>query len=185
RLADVVRHEDRRLPDLPSQREELALQLDAGDRVQRAERLVEEQDRRVGRQRAGDADTLALAPGELTRVAGGELRGRQLDLLEQGVRAGADLLGGPAFQARHEGDVLERHEGRHEVAAGGAAIKRFSAKGHSLSTHCASHTKPARAAMPGISSTRYLWQASVQMVSSFLSVQVNSASRIDTDCRRF
>ena len=110
-----MRHEDRRLPDLPSQREELALQLDAGDRVQRAERLVEEQDRRVGRQRAGDADTLALAPGELTRVAGGELRGRQLDLLEQGVRAGADLLGGPAFQARHEADVLLDGEVREQA----------------------------------------------------------------------
>ena len=55
--------------------------------------------RRIGRQRAGDADPLALAPGELAGVAGGELRGRQPDLLEQGVDAVADFLGGPAFQA--------------------------------------------------------------------------------------
>src|SRR2546427_144475 len=63
RLADVVRHEDRRRADLPSQGEELALQLNAGDRVQRAERLVQERDGGVRGPPAGDADTLALAPG--------------------------------------------------------------------------------------------------------------------------
>src|SRR5207249_5277405 len=59
---------------------------------------------------------------------------------------------------------------------------RFSAKGHSPSTHCASHTKPVRRAMPRISSTTYLWQASVQMVSPVCNVQVKPAARILTVC---
>src|SRR2546426_879067 len=88
------------------------------------------------------------------------------------------------FPAEPAGDVPERHEGGHEGAAGAAAIQRFSAKGHSPSTHCPSHTKPVRAPMPGISSTRYLWQASVQIVSPFSNVQVKPASRIVTDCFR-
>ena len=39
----------------------------ACDRVDRAERLVHQQDGRVGGQRAGDADPLALPAGELRR----------------------------------------------------------------------------------------------------------------------
>src|SRR3989475_2364604 len=52
-LPIFVRHEDRRLADLPAQREELALQLDAGDGVQRAERLVKQQEWRSEERRVG------------------------------------------------------------------------------------------------------------------------------------
>ena len=47
------------------QAQELVLQALAVDRVDRAERLVHEHQRRVGGERAGDADALALAAGEL------------------------------------------------------------------------------------------------------------------------
>ena len=45
-----------------------SLQLAARDRVERAERLVEQEERRVGGQRARDADALALSAGELVRI---------------------------------------------------------------------------------------------------------------------
>ena len=50
-------------------REQLVLQPLAGDRVDRAERLVHQDHRRVGGEPAGDADALLLAAGELARVA--------------------------------------------------------------------------------------------------------------------
>jgi hypothetical protein len=50
----------------------------AVDRVDRAERLVHEHERRVGGEGAGDADALALAARELGGVAAGEV-GRQAD----------------------------------------------------------------------------------------------------------
>ena len=51
------------------QAQELVLQPLAVDRVDRAERLVHQHQRRVGGERAGHADALALAAGELRRVA--------------------------------------------------------------------------------------------------------------------
>ena len=50
--------------------------------VERADRLVGDDDLRVGRERARDADALALAAGELVRVAVDVPR-READLLEQ------------------------------------------------------------------------------------------------------
>src|SRR5947209_13204131 len=57
-LAHVVRHEDDRLAETPLQREELALQLDARDGIERPERLIEQEERRIGGQRPRDADPL-------------------------------------------------------------------------------------------------------------------------------
>src|SRR2546425_9723488 len=51
-LADVVRHEDHALPEPPFERCELALQFHPGDRIERAERLVQEQEWRGARPRA-------------------------------------------------------------------------------------------------------------------------------------
>ena len=59
----------RRLPELSLERAELVLQLAPRDRIERAERLVEEQQRRVGGERACHADALALAARELVRIA--------------------------------------------------------------------------------------------------------------------
>ena len=54
--------------------QELVLEAVADDRVDRAERLVHEHDRRVRGQRPGDADALPLAAGELAREAVAVLR---------------------------------------------------------------------------------------------------------------
>ena len=82
RLVDVVGDEHDRLVELALQPEELALQLGPHDRVDRAERLVHQQDVRVGGEGAGDADALLLTTGQLRRVL---LRARRIetDELEQ------------------------------------------------------------------------------------------------------
>ena len=78
------------LRDLGLQAQELVLQPLAVDRVDRAERLVHQQHRRVGGERAGHADALALAARELGRVALAHLAGVERDQLEQLVDARAD-----------------------------------------------------------------------------------------------
>ena len=106
RLVDVVGDEDDRLPHLVLDPQQLLLQPHAGDRVERAERLVHQHHRRVGRERSGEADTLALAARDLRRVAGAVVLRRQVDEVEQLVHAHGDLLLRPAEQLRHGGDVL-------------------------------------------------------------------------------
>ena len=55
---------------------ELLLQLGAHDRVERAERLVQEEDRRVEHQRAHQPDALPLAAAQLARIAAEHALGR-------------------------------------------------------------------------------------------------------------
>ena len=107
RLVDVVGDEDDRLADLGLQAQELVLEALAVDRVDRAERLVHQHQRRVGGERAGDADALALAAGELRGVARGHLL-RQPDQVEQLLDAVGDPLLVPAEQPRDGGDVVAR-----------------------------------------------------------------------------
>ncbi len=106
RLVDVVGDEDDGLAELALQAQELVLELLAHDRVDGAERLVHEHDRRVGRERAGDADALLLAAGELRRVAPRH-RGVEADPLHELHRAVAGLLLVPAEQQRHRRDVVD------------------------------------------------------------------------------
>ena len=68
RLLDVVGHEHDGFPGRPVDARELGLQRVAGDRVDRGERLVHQQQFGVGGERAGDADPLLLAARKLVRV---------------------------------------------------------------------------------------------------------------------
>ena len=112
RLVDVVGDEDDRLAHLLVQAQEVVLQPFAGDRVDGAERLVHEHDRRVGGHRPGHADALLLAAGELRRVAPQIALGIKADELEQLGGAVVDALLGPAEQARDRADVaLDRQVG--------------------------------------------------------------------------
>ena len=86
------------LADLALQAQELVLQVVAVDRVDGAERLVHQHQRRVGRERAGHADALALAAGQLARVALAHL-GRQADQLEQLGAAGGACASCPSRAA--------------------------------------------------------------------------------------
>ena len=62
-------------PKPPLDRQQIVLRLAADDRIERAERLVHQQHRRLGGERAGDAHPLLLAArqlvGTLVAVAGG------------------------------------------------------------------------------------------------------------------
>src|SRR2546428_592648 len=99
-LAHVVRHEDDRLAETPLQREELALQLDARDGIERPERLIEQEERRIGGQRPRDADPLALPARQLVRVARAEHAGIETDQGEELAHARGDALGGPPPEPR-------------------------------------------------------------------------------------
>ena len=89
RLFLVVRDDHGRRVRLVVQPAQPGAQLGADARVERAERLVEEQHLGLDRERAGQAHALALAAGELRRIALGEAL--QLHELEQLVHARLDL----------------------------------------------------------------------------------------------
>ena len=77
RLVEIVADEDDGALQLPLQLEQLVLQLGADQRIERRERLVHQQDRRVGGEGARQADALLHAAGQLVRVLAGPLaRGR-------------------------------------------------------------------------------------------------------------
>ena len=74
RLLLVVRDVDERDPDLGLDALELALHLQAQLEVERAQRLVEQQDLRPVDDRPGQRHPLALPAGELARLARADVR---------------------------------------------------------------------------------------------------------------
>ena len=93
------------------QPQELLLQPVAHDRVDGAERLVHQQHQRVGGQRAGHADPLPLAAGELVRVALGVACRVEPDQLEQLVDPGRVALACPSRAAAGTVATLSRRSG--------------------------------------------------------------------------
>ena len=73
-LGEVVRHEQRGHARLAQQLAELAARVRARSRVERRERLVEQQRPRLARQRACERHALALAARERGRPAVGQVR---------------------------------------------------------------------------------------------------------------
>ena len=67
RVLVVVGHEQRGQPELAEELLELATHRDLRVRVERRERLVEQQDARVARERPGERDALPLAARQLAR----------------------------------------------------------------------------------------------------------------------
>ncbi len=99
----VVRDEQRRQAELAQQLLQLAANRDLRVRVERGERLVEQQHARVARERAGERDPLALAAGELGRPR-----------LRRGGRSGT------ARAARPRGSCPRRRRSRARSCAGRA-----------------------------------------------------------------
>ena len=104
RLLLVVRDEDGRDVHLLVQPAQPLAQLGPDTRVERAEGLVEEEHLRLDREGAGEGHPLALATGELRRIAVTELL--QLHQLEQLVDARPDLVLRPLPDRQPEGDVV-------------------------------------------------------------------------------
>ena len=84
RLLDAVRDEQHRRAPAQPQRLEIRAHLQARQRIERAERLVHEQQRRIVHQRSDQRHALAHAAGELTRIL--VHRVRQAQLREQFLR---------------------------------------------------------------------------------------------------
>ena len=106
RFAEVVGDEDDGLAQAAGEIAEFTLELGAGDRVERAEGLVHQQNGRIGRKGAGNADALTLAAGEFARAAMGEFTGIETDKLEHFLDAGGGAGGVPVFQSGDEGDIF-------------------------------------------------------------------------------
>src|SRR5437899_6654489 len=87
RLAHVVGDEQHGLSELTEDRDEMRLQLGARDRIERTERLIEQQDRRVEHPRARQAYALARATAQPRGVE-----------IAQGGSESPEL--GPAAEAR-------------------------------------------------------------------------------------
>ena len=87
RLVDVVRHEERREPEPPPQRQQLAPQRRPQRRVERGERLIEQQQPRLRGERARQRDALLLAAGDRARAP--VLRAFEAEQRDQLVRRAA------------------------------------------------------------------------------------------------
>jgi len=94
---------------------EFALELGAGDGIERAEGLVHKENRRVGGESAGDADALPLAAREFAGVAAGEFARLEADKLKHFVDAGGGAGGIPFFQSGNEGDVFRNGKMREKA----------------------------------------------------------------------
>jgi hypothetical protein len=81
----------------------LALQRVAGDGIERPEWLVHDQAIGVGGERAGNADTLLLAAGELVPIAVAELFRRQAEQVHHSSTH--SIASRPAEQPRHRRDT--------------------------------------------------------------------------------
>ena len=113
-LADVVGDEDDGLAQATLQAAELVLELATGDRVERPEGLVHEDEVRVGGQGPGDPHALALPAAELVRHQAREASGIEPDRLQG--RPGPVLAHGSRLprESRHEAHVGQDVQVRHQ-----------------------------------------------------------------------
>ena len=142
RLTDAVRHKQRGLGVLLPQIEQQLVHLVAGDRVERAERLVHQQQLGVIDQRPADRDALAHPARQLVRLFVGEAM--QPDAIEQRVRRVVVVVDRALQDADREQHVVERalprQQGRileHDADAGArtghrSAVDDDAAGGHRL-----------------------------------------------------
>ncbi|MPM75710.1 hypothetical protein SDC9_122704 [bioreactor metagenome] len=119
-LVHVVRHEDHRLAQLGLDPQHLLLQVAPDDRIDRAERLVHQQDVGVGGQCPGHPDPLPLPTGQLRGVATRQGAGIETDQLEQ--------LVGPAVRRTPVG-ALQQRDGR-DIVGDGAVRQQAGALHH-------------------------------------------------------
>ena len=135
RLLQVVRHEDHRRPRLVPQRQQLGGHDRLGLHVERAERLVHQQDRRLVDQRRRQRHPLAHAAGELVRMM--VLEPGQADHPQPVPRVGERLLLRDAAEQRPHRHVAEHRLPRqqrvgleHEAGAAPDAGDRLPADRH-------------------------------------------------------
>jgi len=109
-FAQIVCDENDGFTEAPGKGAEFALQLGAGDRVERAEGLIHEQDGGIGGEGPGDSNALALASGEFTRPTMREFAWVEADELEHFLDTGGDAGRIPPFQIGNESDIFSNRE---------------------------------------------------------------------------
>ena len=109
-FAKIVSDEDDRITKTADQGAEFALKLCARDGIERAERFVHQEDRRIGGESAGDANALTLTAREFARMAMREFAGIEADKLEHFFDARGDARGAPAFEAGYETHIFRYGE---------------------------------------------------------------------------
>src|SRR5258708_29542577 len=93
RFAEIVGDEDDGLAEAAGEGAEFALELGAGDGVERTEGLVHEQDGRIGGESARDTHALTLAAGKFAGAATREFARIETDKLEHFLDAGGGAGG--------------------------------------------------------------------------------------------
>src|SRR5262245_6508114 len=126
RLAEIVSDEHERLVELAAQPLELAIEIEPRQCIERTEWLVEQDDVRIGGERAGQRDALALAARELDGQPLAVFGRRQTNTVENLVGAVAPFDRLPTEKRRHELDVAPDRPMRQQPAVlwnitGGAA----------------------------------------------------------------
>src|SRR5438094_8371285 len=84
--------------------QEFPLQRSPSDGIERAERLVHQENWRIGGQSAGNAYSLALSTRKLTWMPRGQLR-IESDQLQEFLHTLSDALRRPSLKLRHERDI--------------------------------------------------------------------------------
>ena len=134
-LVGIVRDEEDRLFVLLADPGKFVLERAAGERVEGAERFVEEEDTGLHREGAGDGNTLAHAAGEFARDL--PEGGREVDGRDVFFDVGAAGLGRPGWEDLVDGesDVFVDGEPReeavvleHDAAVGAGAVHAFTVK---------------------------------------------------------
>jgi hypothetical protein len=110
----AVSHVDESDAEFPLEALEFAAHVFAQERIERRQRLVEEEDLRPGDQGARQRDALLLTAGHLRRQAQGEIN--HLDEIEELARSRAPLGLGDPTHLEAVGDVVDRrHMGKERV----------------------------------------------------------------------
>src|ERR1019366_4165724 len=116
RFADVVGDEKRGLAEGSLHPREALLHLKPRHRVERRERFIQQQQRRIRRQRARDTNPLLFAAGELSGTAPSVSRRRQSHDVKQLYRASSYSFLRPAFQLRNDAHVFSHGRVREKPA---------------------------------------------------------------------
>src|SRR5262249_33882076 len=112
RLAHIVRYEHHRLAQTLLKPTELFLDFGSRDGIQRAERFVEQKNRRICRKRTRYAHALPLSAGELARQTPGKAGRFETHKRKQVVHSRIYFVRRPGFERWNQPDVSMHSEVR-------------------------------------------------------------------------
>lgn len=114
-LVDVMSYEQDSLPEASLNAKKLILKIQAGDGVDRSERLVEQHDIRVEHERSRKPDSLLLSARELMRVSIAELSRLEPDKFQQLIRPLIHPSLVPLHETRNDRNILLNRHMREEA----------------------------------------------------------------------